>query len=245
VRGREGLARNDTLSLDESARLFEALVVGGLLLLWNVVNSGVAACADLDLAGDAEQIAQRARTGCGLYSLYVMLRFHGYEVSDTDLTRAVHIDDKGSSFLDLQRAASAFGMKSCVYKCELADLARRDYEGVIVLIHQEGGCAIDEGIKKAAPVMGHFVTLVGYDPIEKRILAIDDNFKEVQRYSEEDFHDVWSGYAMMPVIPTEGGVSSAELALALSLATFVGLLVWRLVGVRCAPRPDVAGVRDS
>lgn len=201
--------------------------LAGLLTGWGPLGAAAEMPADRVLESNAAELASyRARTSCGMHCLYVMLRLGGYDISQSDIERAVPIEDRGSSLRQLQLAATNLGARTGIYRYRFEDLARVKFRGVIALLAPEAGERFPEISLAPEPITGHYITLIGYDPAAKHILGVDGSLGNVRRFSERRFREMWTGYVLVPITGEQDRTDHTRLLLALNIIAWICLLLW-------------------
>jgi hypothetical protein len=147
---------------------------------------------------EAREIQVESTTRCGIHALYVLLRVLGHPVSYADVGSAVDVSERGTTLEQLRSAAISLGVDAGAYHCTLDDLREWNYSGVLVLIHNLGADNVTQALSDGRVEVGHYITLVGYDSKNDRILGVDGSFATVRRFSRERFLDMWTGYALVP-----------------------------------------------
>jgi hypothetical protein len=143
--------------------------------------SNPAAAAD-GAKRDAEGGEWRTAPKCGLNALYLFLKGHGYSVNYRELERLVPIGPRGSSLLEMKKAATRLGVRVDVCKATPSALTSADLP---FIAHYHGQTGSGD----------HYVLVLGFDG---SIVDLIDGTTALRRdVPIEHFRRDWDGYCLM------------------------------------------------
>jgi ABC-type bacteriocin/lantibiotic exporter with double-glycine peptidase domain len=161
---------------------------------------------------------------CGRHSLFILLRLLGYDIPYSEIERVTPVGPKGSSLLQLRKAAEDLGIRLIVNKCHPKNLAAVRNSCCIVLIRSRAP------EKNAEKVMleGHYV--VTEPPVhvneENKVNIFDSAFNCRESLADEDFSSIWTGYYLSPP-PSYANLGIVQTTLAFVMCA-LAVTAWRL-----------------